>query len=221
MVMLSTQSSELELNILEGQLTQAIFLRNISWPTYKTMLTEMGEHRATRLAYYQGIVTLKMPSKLHEMVNRLLARIVTTLTEELGLEVVNIGSTTLERDDLEAGAEPDTGFYIQNADKIRWHDPKIPDNLPPDLVVEVDITSPSTKRLKIYQTLGIGEVWQYTKRGGLKIYQLQTNDYLEIESSIAFENVTATQLNQFLDQRQTQSDNQVIKAVRSWVQQRQ
>jgi len=78
----------------------------------------MGEHRAAHVAYNQGTLTLKMPSKLHEIINRLLARIVKTLTEELGLEVVDVGSMTLKREDLQKGAEPDTGFYIQNASQL-------------------------------------------------------------------------------------------------------
>ena len=216
--MISTQVSELDLDNLEGQLTQIVVLPNISWQTYHAMLLDMGDHRATRLSYNQGILTLKMPSKLHEIINRLLARIVTTLTEELGLDVVNVGSTTLEREDLEKGAEPDTGFYIQNASVLDGLDPEIPDNLPPDLVIEVDITSPSTQRLEIYQALGIAEVWRYTKRKGLAIYQLQADGYVETENSLAFSAVTAIQLNNFLTQRQSQTENQVIRSVRLWAQ---
>lgn len=229
--MLSGRISELDLDDFDGQITQTIVLSDISWKTYRAMLADMGDHRATRLAYYQGVLTLKMPSKLHEIINRLLARIVTTLTEELNLEVVNIGSTTLERDDIEAGAEADTAFYIQNADQVQGLDPQIPDHLPPDLVVEVDIPSPSTKRLKIYQALGVKEVWQYTKRRGLVFYQLETreqverspqnspkNGYVEIDASIAFPQITPAKPNQLLQQRQTQSENQIIRTVRSWIQ---
>ncbi|MEM9482270.1 MAG: Uma2 family endonuclease [Cyanobacteria bacterium P01_F01_bin.116] len=215
---ISTQVSELDLENLEGQLTQLVVLPNISWQTYQAMLADMGDHRATRISYNRGILTLKMPSKLHEIINRLLARIVTTLTEELGLDVVNVGSTTLEREDLEKGAEPDTGFYIQNAAVLEGLDPEIPDNLPPDLVIEVDITSPSTRRLEIYQALGIAEVWRYTKREGLTIYQLQTNGYRTVANSLAFSAVTAAQLNDFLAQRQSQTENQVIRSVRLWTQ---
>ncbi|MEL6333754.1 MAG: Uma2 family endonuclease, partial [Cyanobacteria bacterium J06626_26] len=100
MVISSTQISELDLDNLEGQLTQLVTLPNISWQTYRAMLTDMGDHRAMRISYNQGTLTLKMPSKLHEIINRLLARIVTTLTEELDLDVVNVGSTTSEREDL-------------------------------------------------------------------------------------------------------------------------
>lgn len=219
MMTLSTQLSELELDSFEGQLTQMVVLPNISWKTYQAMLADMGDHRVTRAAYDQGTLTLKVPSKLHEIVNRLLARIAATLTEETGLEVINIGSTTLNREDLEKGAEPDTGFYIQNAYRLEGLDPKMPKDLPPDLVIEVDITSPSTQRLSIYQALGIPEVWRYTKRYGLEIYQLQASGYAKTEASIALPQLTATRLNEFLALRQTQGENQVIRAVRDWIHQ--
>ncbi len=219
MVMLSTQVSELDLDNFDGQLTQTVVLSHISWQTYQAVLADMGDHRAARVAYNQGVLTLKVPSKFHEIVNRLLARIVATLTEELGLEVINIGSTTLERDDLEKGAEPDTGFCIQNAYRLEGLDPEIPPDLPPDLVIEVDITSPSNQRMAIYQTLGISEVWRYTKRQRLEIYQLQATDYAKTETSAALPKLTADRLNDFLTLRQTQGENQVIRAVRSWIQQ--
>jgi Uma2 family endonuclease len=219
MVTLSAQVSELDLDDFDGQLTQAIVLSNIRWSTYRAILEDMGDHRATRIAYDRGILTLKMPSKLHEIINRLLARIVKTLTEELDLEVVDVGSTTLEREDFEKGAEPDTSFYIQNASQLEGLDPEIPERLPPDLVIEVDITSPSTRRIEIYEALGVPEVWRYTKRRGVAIYQLQSGHYAESEGSVAFPQVTATRLNQFLEQRQSQTENQVIRAVRNWIQQ--
>ncbi|MFE4107356.1 Uma2 family endonuclease [Almyronema epifaneia] len=218
MVAISAQISELDLENFAGQLTQVITLSPISWQTYQAMLADMGDHRSTRTAYNQGTLTLKMPSKLHEIINRLLARIVKTLTEELDLEVVDVGSMTLVRPDLEKGAEPDTGFYLQNASRLEGLDPEIPEHLPPDLVIEVDITNPSTQRLEIYQALGVPEVWQYTKLRGLVIYQLRSPAYFEAEVSGVFPQVTAAQLNLFLEQRQSQGENQVIRAVRSWIQ---
>jgi Uma2 family endonuclease len=218
MVMVSMEVSELDLDDFDGKLTQRVALTDVSWKTYQAMLADMGDHRAIRAAYNQGVLILKAPSKLHEIVNRLLARIAATLTEEMGLEVINIGSTTLDRDDLEKGAEPDTAFYIQNAHRLEGLDPKIPKDLPPDLVIEVDITSPSTQRMIIYQALGVPEIWRYTKRHGLEIYQLQTGGYSQSKVSVALPRLTATRLNDFLQQRQTQSENQVIRSVRSWIQ---
>ena len=216
---ISTKVSEFDLDDIDGQLTQTVVLSNISWRTYRAMLADMGDHRATRVAYDRGILTLTMPSQLHEIINRLLARIVKTLTEELDLKVVDVGSTTLQREDLEKGVEPDSGFYIQNALQLEGLNPEIPDQLPPDLAIEVDITSPSTQRIQIYEALRVPEVWRYTKRRGLVIYQLRSGAYVESETSVAFPKITAARLNQCLEQRQTQSENQVIRNLRSWVQQ--
>ncbi|NEP54684.1 MAG: Uma2 family endonuclease, partial [Moorea sp. SIO3C2] len=76
MVCVPSPINELELDSFEGQLTQTVVLSNISWLTYQAMLADMGEHRSTRVTYDQGVLILKMPSTLHEIINRLLARIV-------------------------------------------------------------------------------------------------------------------------------------------------
>jgi Uma2 family endonuclease len=56
-----------------------------------------------------------MPGELHEIINRLLAKIITTLALELDMEANDFGSTTLNREALDRGIESDTCFYIQNA----------------------------------------------------------------------------------------------------------
>lgn len=221
MATIPTRSDELEIDDFDGELTQTVCLSNIGWQTYKTMLNDMGDHRSTRIAYNRGTLTITLPSKLHEIISRLLARIVTTLTEELDLEVVSIGSTTLDRSDLQKSAEPDTGLYIQNADQIEGLNPDIPPDLPPGLVIEIDITSPSTQRMIIYQALGVPEVWRYTKRNGAVVYHLQTDGqtsgYIESVDSKAIPQLSADKLNQFLTQRQMQSENKTIRDVRQWI----
>ncbi|MEL7333304.1 MAG: Uma2 family endonuclease, partial [Cyanobacteria bacterium J06560_2] len=113
---------------------------------------------------------------------------------------------------------PDTGLYVQNAEYIEGLEPDLPPNLPPDLVIEVDIASPSTKRMAIYQALGVPEVWRYTKRLGVVIYHLEANVYIESSNSKAIPQLSADKLNEFIAQRQTQTDNQTIRAVRHWIQ---
>lgn len=93
---------------------QRIILQNISWQTFKTMLTEMGGNRATRLAYDSGVVEIMTPLMPHESSNRLIEVLVGVLCEELKLEIKRTGSLTLTRDDLERGGEPDSSYYIQN-----------------------------------------------------------------------------------------------------------
>ncbi len=67
MVMISSQVSELEFDEFAGQLTQTIVLPNISWKTYNDLITDIGDNSSVRLAYNRGILTIKMPSKLHEI----------------------------------------------------------------------------------------------------------------------------------------------------------
>ena len=167
----------------QTDLTQIVNLPNISWQTYQNLKQDIGDRSGIRLSYNQGLLWIKMPSKIHEIINRLLARIVSTLTEELGLEIVDMGSASLDREDLARGVEPDTCFYIQNAQQLQGLNPQIPINLPPDLVIEVDITSLSNQRMEIYQQLGVAEIWRYSVNQGLRIFHLQGQDYQEFSTS--------------------------------------
>ena len=201
--------------------TQRVVLHNISWQTYQALLADMGNHRSSRLAYDRGVLEITMPSDLHEFIKRLLERIVTTLTEELNLKVRSVGSVTLDREDLSQGVEPDSGFYIQNASRIRGRKLDLVNNPPPDLVVEVDITSSSTRRLSIYQQLQVPEVWRCTAQA-IEIKHLQNGEYVSHEYSLAFPMVSATTVQQFLEQgKDTDDDNEVVRSLRSWIQQQQ
>jgi len=93
----------------------AMTVSGLSWQHYQLFLAELGDDRATRLAYSGGSLEIRMPSKLHEIVNRLLSKIIFTLAEELGLEIVDLGSTTWNREDLDKSIELDSCFFIQNA----------------------------------------------------------------------------------------------------------
>jgi Uma2 family endonuclease len=199
------------------EITQRITLHNVSWQTYKSLLADLGDRRASRLAYDQGVLEITMPSDLHEISKHLLERIVITLTEELNLRVRGVGSVTLDREDLQKGAEPDAGFYIQNARRIRGRRIDLSTDPPPDLVIEVDITSPSTQRQHIYKRLGIPEVWLCTQ-SGVQIFQLQNEEYAFCEYSLAFPILTAAAINHFLQQGETmEDDNAMIRELRIWV----
>lgn len=93
------------------QHTQHILLEGVSWITYQALLKELGNHRASKLAYDQGVLEIIMPSDLHELLNRILEAIVRALAEELNLRLRGYGSTTLDREDLARGVEPDSCFY--------------------------------------------------------------------------------------------------------------
>jgi Uma2 family endonuclease len=204
---LATPISEIEL--VPGS---AIRLNAVTWQGYLELLQELGENRATRLTYSDGVVEIRMPGQLHEAINRVLAAIILTLAEVLDLAFNNLGSTTLNRPDLAKGIEPDSCFFIQNAQAGQGM--ATPTDLPPDLAIEVDIASSSESKLPIYAAMGVPEVWLYQQEQ-LKILALQVDDtYVAVEQSVAFPQVSDAQLNEWLVLRKTGTDLTVVKAVR-------
>ncbi|MDJ0705842.1 MAG: Uma2 family endonuclease [Leptolyngbyaceae cyanobacterium MO_188.B28] len=88
---------------------------------------------------------------------------------------------------------------------------------PPDLAVEVDITSSSQRRFGIYRQLQIPEVWRYTQNKGVIIYQYIQGKYIESEASPTFSMITGKVLMGFLKLADTEDDNSVIRSLRQWL----
>lgn len=205
---------------LANQEAQRVVLMNVSWQTYQALLKDLGCHRASRLTYDQGVLEIFMPSELHEIINRLLALMITVLTDELGMKIKGYSSTTLDREDLERGIEPDSWFYIQNVDSIlgRQFDPAT--SPPPDLAIEVDIMSSSQRRFGVYHQLQIPEIWRYTEERGVVIFQLQADGYMECEVSPTFPMVSGAMLMEFLQLAKSEDDNAVMRELRQWIRSR-
>jgi Uma2 family endonuclease len=199
------------------QLDRRVVLEDVTWQTYQALLKDLGNHRASRLAYDQGILEITVPSDLHEFISRILEAMVRALTEELDMRLRGYGSTTLNREDIQRGIEPDSCFYIQNVDRILGRKLNFETDPPPDLTIEVDITSSSRRRFGIYLQLKILEVWRYTEQRGVIIYQLQNGEYVECEFSPTFPMVSGAVLMQFLQMAQTEDDNGIIRALRQWI----
>jgi Uma2 family endonuclease len=156
-----------------------IVFDGISWQQFEHLLTNTGNHRLT---YNKGLLKIMVPSAEHEYDKKLLANLLETLLDTLELEFIGLGSVTLKQSAYAKGAEPDECYYIKNAEKIRGKsriDLQI--DPPPDLVVEVDISSKTD--LTIYQALGVPEVWLYTD-AGLSIYRLENTGYQFSETSL-------------------------------------
>ncbi|WP_088240154.1 Uma2 family endonuclease [Calothrix rhizosoleniae] len=199
-------------------ISQRVTLENISWHTFETILEEMGDRRATRLAYDCGILEIMTPLMPHEYNNRLLEHLVFALTEELNLNIKSIGSTTCKRQDLVKGVEPDSAFYIQNEPLMRGKtNLDLTQDPPPDLVIEVDYSSASVDRMPIYQALGVPEVWRY-QEPVIQIYQLQAGKYVLCNTSKTFANLPlTTQIPQFLASSLTVGEREMIRSFRTWV----
>jgi Uma2 family endonuclease len=200
-----------------SQRSHTVVLPNITWQTYQALRKELGETHAPHLAYDRGQVEITMPSDLHETINCLMKLIVTALAAEFKLKVKGFGSTSLEREDLEAGIQPDSCFYLQNSDRIKGRSFDIQHDPPPDLAIEVDITSSSKQRLSIYQRLGVPEIWRYTLRE-IAIYQLNHGEYKKCDFSPTFPILSGQILQTFLLRSESLDDNEFSTFVREWAQ---
>jgi Uma2 family endonuclease len=89
---------------------RAIVVGDISWSTYESFLADLRDQSAPRLFYDSGVLQIMSPSREHERYNRALALLVITAAEEMGIEVLDVGSTTYKREDLLGGIEPDSSF---------------------------------------------------------------------------------------------------------------
>ena len=136
----------------------------VSWQAYESLLASLGNSSSYRLAYLSRILEIMSPSRSHELDKENIGRLLEAYLEENRIRFWGLGSTTFRKEDQQAGKEPDKCYCIHTNKDI------------PDLAIEVIYTSGGVDILKIYQRLGVGEVWFWQNRQ-FKIYCLQDNNY--------------------------------------------
>ena len=195
-----------------------IILHNISWQEFEEILTELGENRASRLAYYQGNLEIKMPLPKHEVAKVIIGDLVKIILEELEIDCECFGSTTFKRQDMNSGIEPDESFYIQNhLQMIGKQKIDLTIDPPPDLVLEIDVTSKT--QLDAYLALGVPEIWRY-ENDKLQIDILQNSKYIESEISPNFPNLPILEIiPQFVEQSRLIGRSPTLRKFRQWVKQ--
>lgn len=78
-------------------------------------------------------------------------------SDELNIEIMQLGSLLLKQEDLRRAVESDTCFYIQNESLVRGKKIDFTTDPLPDLVVEVDYTNRSLNKFQTYAFLGVPE----------------------------------------------------------------
>ncbi|MGH9962868.1 MAG: Uma2 family endonuclease, partial [Pyrinomonadaceae bacterium] len=141
------------------------------------------------------------------------------LAEEFEVESQTFGSTTYKRKDLQRGFEADSCFYFRNEARMRGKKRlDLPKDPPPDLVVEIDITSPSINKPPLFAAFGIPEVWRFDGQK-MEILILEEGDYRKRETGEALPRVSAKVMSAFLHESFKIGRLAWIKQVRAWAQQ--
>lgn len=199
-----------------SQTPQRLILRGVSWATYQRLLDDFKDSHAAHFAYDQGVLEIMVLSTKHERPNRTLALLVEVLAEELNINIQRLGSTTFTREDLDKGFEPDSCFYIRNEARVRGKEEiDLAGDPPPDLVIEIDITSPSLNKFPIYARIGVPEVWRYNGHH-VQMFALENGQYTAIERSVAFPNLSGAVATEFLEQSAALPSTAWLRQVRKW-----
>jgi len=196
-----------------GRLT----LYGIDWDEYEQLLEQLNEHSHLRVSFNQGRLEIMSPSAKHERYKNLLHDFVLVLSDELEREVLSFGSTTLKVKPTRRGAEGDDCFYIKHADAVAGKnalDLKI--DPPPDLVIEIDLTSESNAKFAIYAALGVAELWHHNGEQW-RIWGLNGYEYEQVSHSIAFPFVTAVEIADFVKQSELIGPLKARRQLRQWV----
>lgn len=137
-----------------------VTLTSVSWEQYLAILGE-GEHDG-RMAYFQGVLEIITLGSEHESIKQLISHLLWFYEFYTETGIRSVGSFTMKREELQSGIEADDCYYIESIDRVRDFDQiSFPEDPPPDLAIEVDITNPTINKLAIYAALGVPEIWRY------------------------------------------------------------
>jgi Uma2 family endonuclease len=202
------------------QTLPSVVLEDVTWDEYEAQLRIIG-NRQIRVNYDSGRMEIMSPLRRHGNGATLLGWMVKEIVVELRIPSQAADPVTLKRPDLVKGVEPDRLFHLgANAIAVQQRrefdftvDP------PPDLVIEVDVTSSSVPRLPIFAALGIPEVWRIDDEDEeLQFLHLQLDGtYQPQDRSRAFPALFVAEAARFLEQGQGADMTSWILTFRAYV----
>jgi Uma2 family endonuclease len=196
---------------------QHMVLSHVSWETFEKLLDEIGEvHR--RAAYHNGDLELMTVSFEHDHYSRWIGRLIFFVALEMQIPLCSGGSTTLKQALGEAGIEPDECFWTKHEKQMRgkkkWNALTDP---PPDLAVEIDITSSWLDRLGIYAALGVPEVWRYDGEKLRVLILGAGGKYRERAKSVAFPSLPLDGLARFIARVDSTEETTLTHEFVAWL----
>jgi Uma2 family endonuclease len=181
---------------------QRVILNGIDWWQYESFLAIRGDTAGVRVTYLEGQLEIMSPSQSHEMLSKLIARLLEAYADENGFVFEGYKSMTMRNAPKLRGIEPDECYAI-GAPKDS-----------PDLAVEVMWTHGGIDKLDVYRGLGVKEVWIW-KKEELKAYELRGDAYVEISQSVVIPGLSPSFIAGFLDcETQTEAVRKLRAALR-------
>ena len=200
---------------------QQFVFDGLTWQQYETLLDLLGERRL-RHTYVRGSLEVATPSYDHEWSKTLLGDFVATLCRVLRIPRNNAGSTTIKEENWDRGLEPDECFFVGEKSvaamrgKTEFNAERDP---PPDLVVEIDVTASSDRRIEMYRLMGVPEVWRMKNENVVFLGLSKNGRYRQIKKSRHFPFLASDDVTRFVAMRhELQDDTEVERQFELWVQ---
>lgn len=194
-----------------------VLLYPVSWQTY-VELNEHNARHALKMTFTDGRLEIMAPRRDHGIISHFLATMVTVTSEELNIPAVSYRDSTWKRTDMEKGLEADDCFYIQHAELAdqKGVEMSIPENPPPDLAIETDITHSDLDKEAVYAALGVPELWRWDD-GMMRIRVLGENGrYGDSEASRALPVLTSRLIQEWVQRRLGEGEWKTRLAFRKW-----
>lgn len=184
-------------------------LYGVNWDDYEEVVKELWGIGSLQVIYNRGILKIMSKSPEHEYYAELLKRIVDRVSFGLLKKVISFGSPTIKKKNLERGVEPDACFYVNRANLVSGKAQIDIAEIPPDIVLEVDVYHKSDDKFDIYAAFGVPEFWLYDKKE-LRIFRLENDEYKQIPASEQLPVLTGEILTEFLNRSQTEDQFDVL-----------
>lgn len=183
-----------------------ITIPNVSWEKYESITDTIGEASWCKISYLDGLLEIMSPGLNHEIIKEGISLIIQLYCIKKNIDCFAFGSSDLKnkvkgKGKLSRNKQPDAGFCFVNKKQI------------PDIAIEVNYTSGSIDDLKIYQGIGIPEVWMYDRKNKIKFYSLADNNYQEITQSQYLKDLTPVFLNEIVQVAMTDSINKIASRL--------
>ncbi|MFM8213490.1 MAG: Uma2 family endonuclease [Pirellula sp.] len=203
--------------LLKEESETRIVLENVSWEIFVALADER-RGSVPRLSYDEGVLEMMSPKRKHENISCLLGRMIEAYSEIKGIEILSVASVTVKRSDLKKAYEADESYYVTNLDKVLAKEElDFEVDPPPDLVIEVELTSSAIDKLELFAAMQVREVWRHDGTS-VQFHRLSSGRYECIAESTELPGLSSDLINRYLDQRLQAGETTGIRAFRSEVQ---
>ena len=198
---------------------QSVAMTDLCWGDYLRVLAGRDRlRRGARVTFDAGRLEIMTISSPHDRLKYYLGRIIDTLSEELSIEIVGQGQTTISREDLDRGFEPDAWYYVQNATRMRTtRDLDFTRDPPPDLAVDVEISRSALDRLDLYARMGVPEVWRHDFTTLTVLHLNADATYSERLTSLSFPQVPLSGVGVAIAEAEAHGSLIAFRNFRAWV----